>query len=199
MCSWCWAFKPVYTDLCAALADRVVVIELLGGLAADSDQTMPEDMQHYLQQTWKTIQQRVPGTRFDFAFWSQCRPVRSTYPACRAVIAARRQGVHYAAQMINAIQTAYYTEARNPSEHVVLMQLAAEIGLDETMFTDDINATATQQQLLDEIGLCRRMNVDSYPSLLLDLGGSCWRIPVDYNDTAAMLAVIEKILENEHD
>jgi len=41
---------------------------VLGGLAPDSDQPMPEQMQRYLQQTWQRFQQVVPGTRFNFDF-----------------------------------------------------------------------------------------------------------------------------------
>ncbi len=195
MCSWCWAFSRVYAELRTALADRVTLIELLGGLAPDTDQPMPEDMQQYLQQTWHTIEQRVPGVHFNFDFWTQCRPLRSTYPACRAVIAARQQGQHYSAMMTEAIQRAYYTEARNPSEHRVLVQLATEIGLDVTQFSDAIASTTTRQQLQAEIEQSRAMNIDGFPSLLVDVEGSRWRIPVDYNNAAPMLELIKQLLE----
>jgi putative protein-disulfide isomerase len=197
MCSWCWAFKAVYTEIRHALADKVMLIELLGGLAPDTDLPMPVDMQQYLQQTWRTIQQRVPATRFNFDFWTKCKPLRSTYPACRAVIAARYQGEHYADLMTQRIQTAYYTEARNPSEHEVLVQLATEIDLDASLFRDAITAQATQQQLLDEIAQCRGFNIGSFPSLLLDVGGSHWRIPVDYNDAKPVLDMIAQMLVSQ--
>jgi putative protein-disulfide isomerase len=199
MCSWCWAFRPVYAEIRHAIADQVNLIELLGGLAPDTEQPMPIDMQQYLQQTWRTIQQRVPSTRFNFDFWTKCKPLRSTYPACRAVIAARYQGEHNAGLMTYRIQTAYYTEARNPSELAVLVQLATEIGLDVAKFREAIAAEATRQQLLDEIAQSRRLNVDSFPSLLLDMDGSQWRVPVDYNDADVVLGMIRQILSSHED
>jgi len=199
MCSWCWAFRPVYAEIRRVLADQVMLIELLGGLAPDTEQPMPTEMQQYLRQTWRTIQQRVPATRFNYDFWTKCKPLRSTYPACRAVIAARYQGEQYADLMTHRIQVAYYTEARNPSEQAVLMQLATEIGLDVTLFREAIAAEATQQQLLDEIAQSRRFNIDSFPSLLLDIGGSQWRVPVDYNDAVAALGMIRQILSSHED
>ena len=39
----------------------------------------------------RRIEGRIPGVRFNFDFWTHCTPKRSTYPACRAVIAARAQ------------------------------------------------------------------------------------------------------------
>ncbi|MGB5741033.1 MAG: DsbA family protein, partial [Sedimenticolaceae bacterium] len=83
MCSWCWGFRPTFEQLCASLPRHVAVRRLLGGLAPDSDQPMPADMQMRLQQTWRRIQQRIPGTRFNFDFWRVCDPRRSTWPACR--------------------------------------------------------------------------------------------------------------------
>jgi hypothetical protein len=40
----------------------------------------------------RRIERSVPGTKFNFEFWSRCRPRRATYPACRAVIATYKSG-----------------------------------------------------------------------------------------------------------
>lgn len=121
MCSWCWAFRPVWQAVTAALPDGVDTRLLLGGLTPDTDKPMPESMREYLQQTWRTIQVRVPSTRFNFDFWVRCKPRRSTYPACRAVIAARTQVPALETSMITAIQRAYYQGAMNPSDDDILL------------------------------------------------------------------------------
>jgi len=198
MCSWCWGFRPVYSQLQASLPDTIQSRNLLGGLAEDTDVPMSEDMKNYLQQTWRNIQQRIPGTRFNFDFWSACTPVRSTYPACRAVIAARQQGEPFEAVMINAIQAAYYLQARNPSENSVLIALAMEAGLNEEVFRHDLLAQRTHEKLLAEISSCREFGVDSFPSLMLDLEGSRWRIPVDYHQSAPMAKLINELIETHH-
>lgn len=77
---------------------------VLGGLATDTREPMPEALRTYIQDTWRRIEHSVPGTKFNFEFWSRCRPRRSTYPACRAVIAAIAQGPHFEEPMIEAIQ-----------------------------------------------------------------------------------------------
>jgi len=71
---------------------------------------MPESMQQGLQQTWKQIAEVIPGTEFNFAFWTDNAPRRSTWPSCRAVIAARRQSRDFERPMIKAIQRAYYLQ-----------------------------------------------------------------------------------------
>ena len=87
---------------------------------------MAPQMREYLQQTWRRIQQRIPGSQFNFDFWTSCEPRRSTWPACRAVIAAREQGAENDERMTRAIQEAYYLRARNPSDEAVLVTLAGE-------------------------------------------------------------------------
>ena len=88
MCSWCYAFRPTWRAIVAELPPGLATRRLLGGLAPDSDAPMPAALREKLEATWHRIEQVVPGTRFDFAFWRDGAPRRSTYPACRAVIAA---------------------------------------------------------------------------------------------------------------
>lgn len=106
MCSWCWAFRPVWKELQTLLPPDLRVTYLLGGLAPDSQLSMSLDMQRQIQGHWQRIQQSVPGTPFNFEFWDKCQPRRSTYPACRAVIAATYQDQSLQDPMILAIQQA---------------------------------------------------------------------------------------------
>ena len=93
MCSWCWGFRPAWLQVIDAVSERVEIRYVLGGLAPDTDKPMPPSMQAHLQQTWRRIQQDIPGTQFNFDFWTRCSPSRSTYPACRAIIATRMQAL----------------------------------------------------------------------------------------------------------
>jgi putative protein-disulfide isomerase len=52
MCSWCWAFREIYEDIVVNLPDDVKVKRLLGGLAADTEEDMSEDMQSYIKHQW---------------------------------------------------------------------------------------------------------------------------------------------------
>lgn len=190
MCSWCWGFRPVLQQLLAALPENIKVIRMLGGLAADTDSPMPEEMQSSLQKTWQAIQERIPGTEFNFDFWTNCAPRRSTYPACRGVIAARQQDEKYDEAMTYAIQTAYYLHAKNPSDDSTLIELAESIGLDHIEFEQALNSTSTQQILADEIDFNRNLGVQGFPSLVLVDNTTTRPIKVDYTDADAMLNLI---------
>ncbi|MDQ6967975.1 MAG: DsbA family protein [Mariprofundaceae bacterium] len=190
MCSWCWAFRPVWQALKRQLPTALSVSYVLGGLAPDSHSPMSLGLQRQIQQHWRTIQQRVPGTMLNFEFWQENIPRRSTYPACRAVIAAKYQGEDYEDAMILAIQQAYYLHAKNPSNDDVLLACAASLNLDMQGFESDLNSAACKQQLMTDIRLSQSLGAEGFPSLVLDIDGIYHFIAVDYSHADTMLEKI---------
>ena len=187
MCSWCWAFGPTWREIRARLPSRIATERVLCGLAPDTREPMPEAMRQYIQGTWRRIEREVPGTRFNYGFWNRCRPRRSTYPACRAVIAAISRGPEFEEPMIEAIQRAYYLEARNPSDDETLIALAEATGLERERFTLDLNSAATQAELGRQIRFAARLGARGAPSLILTAGGEARPIAYDYRDPAVVL------------
>jgi putative protein-disulfide isomerase len=190
MCSWCWGFRPVWQQVQRAVAGKLDVRYVLGGLAADTDETMPEEMRLNVLDNWRRIQREIPGTEFNYDFWSRCSPRRSTYPACRAIIACRMQQPELENEMLLLIQQAYYLLARNPSDLDVLVALAEQLGLDTRQFVDDIQSEVCQNVLLEEIEFCREINISSFPSLVLKQGKSYTSLDIDYNSSTFILSQI---------
>ena len=192
MCSWCWAFRPLWNEIVTGLPDHVTIQRVLGGLAADTDQPMPIDLQTKLKGVWQKIQDTVPGTPFNFDFWEKCSPRRSTYLACRAVITARKQDPSYEEPMILAIQQAYYLEAKNPADLNTLVDLADRIGLDRECFIVDINSQAVNQVLMEEIEFTQKLKVNGFPTLLLENNGVLTNIRHDYQSAKMVLDQIKQ-------
>jgi putative protein-disulfide isomerase len=194
MCSWCWGFSAVWQSILKQLPKGVQLETVLGGLAPDSDAPMPEDTQQFLKKTWKHIESVIPGTPFNYDFWSLCKPRRSTYPSCRAVIAARAIDPKRELEMISAIQTAYYLQAKNPSDAAVLIELAEAVGLDKTQFAKALNSADVEQSLEENIHTFRNfgatLGVSGFPSLVLKTHNGCAAIPIDYNNSAVTLDAI---------
>lgn len=195
MCSWCYAFDFSLTALQKKLPDFIRIKKIIGGLAPDTTQPMPVELQQNIQQTWRRIEQTVPNMLFNYDFWTINIPVRSTYPACRAILAARQQGAEFEDKMIGAIQTAYYQKAKNPSLTSTLLQCALEIGLAEDKFAHDLASDEIEMELQNEIATARSLSVISYPSLLLKHAGRLFPVSVDYLDHETMIREIASILE----
>ena len=197
MCSWCWGFSHTLNELLDNLPKEIIVHRLLGGLAIDSDTPMPDAMQQQIKNNWLRIEDTIPGVKFNFDFWEQCSPRRSTYPACRAVIAARKQGEDKDKKMTQAIQRAYYQQARNPSDNVTLMELANELDLVLPEFEKDLLSEETEEKLQEEIHLSRELFAESFPNLVLESEGEIFSIPIDYNNSQTMLEAINSRLGKE--
>jgi putative protein-disulfide isomerase len=194
MCSWCFGFSKSLQTLLDELPADIKVKRLLGGLAPDSDEPMSEATRNMVRQNWQRIQQAIPGVLFNYDFWNNCEPRRSTYPACRAVIAARQQGDDFDDLMTRQIHQAYYQQARNPSDDSTLIELADEIGLDQQAFSDDLATKETQQRLLEEISLSTSLGVNGFPSLVMEYNGRYELIQTNYTKADSMLSQINAVL-----
>ena len=182
MCSWCWAFKPTWDRVKKALLGKVKVDYLLGGLAPDSNEPMPIETREYVKGNWKRIQEMIPGTRFNYDFWTSCEPKRSTYPACRAVICAKQQHPDFENLIISGIQKSYYLEAQNPSNEDVLIDIAENLGVDTEKFKIDLHSSKVNEILIDEIKLARSMEINSMPTLALQINDIIKIIDINYID-----------------
>jgi len=180
MCSWCWAFKPTWHKVLKELPSHINVNYLLGGLAPDSDLPMPLDTQKYVQDNWIKIQKNIPGTEFNYDFWTLNEPRRSTYLSCRAVIAAKKQHPDFEVLMTERIQKAYYLNALNPSNEDILINIARDIGLNEDLFKEDLKSSEVNDLLLNQIHTTKTMPINGFPSLVLVRENNLERINIDY-------------------
>lgn len=187
MCSWCYAFDEVLKNIELSLPDSIILKKMVGGLAADSKIPMPDSLKQSIQMAWSQIEQTVPGIQFNHDFWALNTPFRSTYPACRAVIAAKKQGEHFERKMIDQIQTAYYKDAQNPSLDETLISSAVEVGLNAEVFKLDYKSEGVELELQSEIKFARELGVSSFPSLLLVNKGQILSIIINYVDAQKIL------------
>ena len=194
MCSWCWGFRKVWREARSGLPDAVSVRCLAGGLAPDSDVPMPEAMREKLQGIWHGVRANT-GAEFNFDFWTQNIPRRSTYPSCRAVLAAKRQGAE--TEMIEAVQRAYYLEAKNPSDVGVLKECAERLKLDRESFARDLASEAVEREFRDQRALSARLGVRGFPSLRLETERRIFAIETDYRSSVPILRAVEAALRSE--
>ena len=199
MCSWCWGFAPELEAVRSALPPGTELRVLLGGLAPDDAAPMDAETRRYVQSAWDEVEGRT-GARFNRDFWSRCAPRRSTYPACRAVLAAGAQDGDardgwasgpLARAMFEAIQRAYYLQARNPSDRELLCALADETpGIDPARFEADLGADATEARLQRGFALRRSFGVRTFPSLVFVRGDEAEVVLRGYGQAEQVLAAI---------
>ncbi len=195
MCSWCYAFEQTLSELQKQLPQTLRFKSILGGLAADTTEPMPAETQAMIQQAWQRIEQTVPNLHFNFDFWTENSPLRSTYPACRALLAAEQQAPELVPRLRKNIQHAYYQEAKNPSLDNILIDCALQTGLNIETFSLDLNNTAIKIKLAEHIQFSRTLGVNSYPSLRLVLENEVYSIAINYSDARPTLTQINTLLD----
>ena len=163
----------------------------MGGLAPDSNEPMTDEMRDYIQMNWRKIEHSIPGTKFNYDFWSNCSPRRSTYPACRAVIVIRKQNPSLEERMINLIQHAYYIDAKNPSDDSTLIDLASKLDIDLEQFKRILNNNKTQSLLLEDISIAKQLDAQGLPSLFYKDSNEIKPLEIDYNNPRIILDQIK--------
>jgi len=180
MCSWCWAFRATWLKALSQLPSHIDISYLLGGLAPDSKLPMSLETQKYVRDNWIKIQKVVPGTQFNYDFWTLNEPRRSTYLSCRAVISAKKQHPDFEVLMIEGIQKAYYLNALNPSNEDTLIKIARDIGLNVEKFKIALKSTKVNELLLDQIKMIKTMPISGFPSLVLVKDKDLVSIKIDF-------------------
>lgn len=193
MCSWCYAFKQSYDELVSLLPTNVQVENIVGGLAKETDELMPKEMCEKIESIWYEIEEKT-GTKFNHNFWKTCKPRRDTYKACKAVLCAKEQNKEN--EMINAIQKAYYLEAKNPSDIETLLNLANDLQLDFEKFKNDLLEGKGQTLLNNDLEKRRKLKVFSFPTLILQYKKELYPIQIEFSNTKKMLNQIENLSSN---
>ncbi|WP_457934747.1 DsbA family protein [Pseudoalteromonas sp. SCSIO 43210] len=192
MCSWCWGYTPTWLKLKAELENKLTVEYKVGGLAPDSQTAMTQNMKERLESIWHKIESEL-GTQFNFDFWKKNQPRRSTYPACRAALIARKKNKE--SEMIEAIQHAYYLNAQNPSDDSVLICLAEQIGLNKNEFTVALLSDEVNYELKVELQYTRSLPIHGFPSLVFLREDKLYSIEINYKDWRHTYNQIIKLLD----
>ena len=193
MCSWCYAFQATFEEVKKELSPNIKIVYVPGGLASHSNVPMNKDMQEKIEAIWYEIE-KVVGTKFNHDFWTNCIPKRSTYLACQATLAAKSQGKEE--EMIEAIQTAYYLKAMNPSEEDTIINLAKELNLDIQKFKNELHSEETIKNFNEKMNLRRKLHLNSFPSLAVKYKKEIYPINIKYNDPQKILNQIEDLTTN---
>jgi len=194
MCSWCWAFRPSWQALLEELPVQTQVEYIMGGLAPDSDEPMPEKMQEYLRSVWQSIAAKT-GAQFNLDFWQNNQPRRSTYPACRAVIAAGFQSPQVIPNMIYGIQKAYYLDAKNPSDKETLLSVAGKIELDTERFAIDLESVEVESEFQRQLQLTHQFGVQGFPCVVVQQDQQASYLAQGYCDKETLLHLWRMMLQ----
>lgn len=193
MCSWCWGFAPVIDAVAARHGEALPIRLILGGLRPGTTTPMSNAARAELAGHWDQVRQ-ASGQAFDAeVFAAREAFVYDTDPACRAVVAARRQDPAAALAFLRAAQAAFYAEGRDLTSPAVLAEIAGGLGLDAARFAADLAADDVREETWGDYATAQNAGVRGFPTLIIgrNADGTYSLITRGFNAAEAVMANID--------
>jgi putative protein-disulfide isomerase len=165
MCSWCWGFSPVIDAARARFGDELSVRLILGGLRPGTTEVMDEAAKQMIREHWEHVHE-ASGQPFDHSFFAREGFVYDTEPACRAIVAVRRQHANGALAFLKHLHHAFYAENRDVTERGTLCALATEFGLDAEAFAEAFDAEESVTETRRDFAIARHAGITGFPTVL---------------------------------
>ncbi len=165
MCSWCWGFAPVIDAIRGRWGEALPVRLVLGGLRPGTTEPMTAAAKAELAGHWTHVTE-ASGQPFADGGMADPGFVYDTDPAARAVVVARRAGMHLALRFLHDAQRAFYAEGRDVTRPETLAEIASDMGLAKEPFLADLASEEAKQETWKDYAISRGAGVTGFPTLI---------------------------------
>lgn len=193
MCSWCWGFSPVISEIKKNYASQLKIALVMGGLQTNETNVLSASSREEIFHHWHQVE-KMTGQHFLFENALPEGFIYNTEPACRAVITVASIDATKSFAYLTAIQTAFYTKNQDVTQTDVLQQRAIECGINakefEYLFTDEkqkINVAKNFQ-------FTKKAGVQGFPTLILNKQDQLDVVTRGYDNYENVSASLEKLL-----
>lgn len=207
LCSWSWAFEPVWRRLRYELGDQLAWRYRMGGMIPDwrhyADPLNDVASPAHVGPQWLEVS-RLSGMPIEPRIWHDDPPA-SSYPACLAVKAAELQGRGAGERYLRRAREAVMLEQRNIARRSVLLELAEELSgtggrdaaggeaLDVEAFSralDDGDALAALRADLQDV---KYREIGRFPTLVVRGREARGVVIVGYRPYAVLLEAVRQV------
>jgi predicted DsbA family dithiol-disulfide isomerase len=169
ICSHCWAMEPAWRRFLYLYGEHVEVSHLYGGLLPHWDGfadvgagiRAPADIPPH----WDEVVERY-GQPIDASVWLT-DPLASSYPPSVAVHAVRALAPEREEAYLRRIRQALFLKARNIARREVLIDCAADIGLDPDRFAAALDDPASEAGFAADLAAKVRSGIRGFPTLVV--------------------------------
>lgn len=201
VCTWCWGSEPVLRKLEVWYGEQVKLRYVMGGLVKDirafHDSVNdiggdPERSNVQIARHWLEASERhgMPVRTDGFHLFTA--ETVSTYPQNMAFKAAELTNPALASRYLRRMREASAAEARETGRLEVLIELAAEIGLNVAAFVRHLNDGSAENAFKNDLELTHRYGVRGFPTFVFIYGKRELMLR-GYQDFASFQAVIQTL------
>ena len=176
-CPWCViGLKSLETALANLKSDVTAELhfqpfELNPQMGAEGQDIVEHIAQKYgssaadIERNGEAIRARGAALGFQFNMQKRGR-IYNTFDAHRLLHWAELEGKQEALK--NALFTAYFTEGRDPSDHLVLIEVAAQVGLDATRASEILKSDEFSAEVREREKFYTDRGIQAVPSVIIN-------------------------------
>lgn len=166
MCSWCWGFSPVITEIKKNFAEKIKIAFVMGRLQPNETQVLSEASRNEIFDHWHLVSE-MTHQKFSFIDALPEGFIYNTEPACRAVITVASIDLAKTFSYFSALQSAFYTKNLDVTQLTYLQQIAGECGIDANTFKSKFNEKAQTETVIKNFQFTHKAGVKGFPTLIL--------------------------------
>lgn len=173
-CGWCYGFSPIIKKIAEEYSFQLDVEVLSGGMMIGENKMPIEKIGPYIQGAYKRVEE-VTGIKFgDDFLWHTANPDKSDWvmnsekPAI-ALCILKEIYPERQLEFAGDLQYALNYEGRDLDDVEAYRHLLEKYTISENDFYTKLKSDEYKEKAYYEFALCKQLNVDSYPQVLIQL------------------------------
>ena len=173
-CGWCYGFSPIIKKIAEEYSFQLDVEVLSGGMMIGENKMPIEKIGPYIQGAYKRVEE-VTGIKFgDDFLWHTANPDKSDWvmnsekPAI-ALCILKEIYPERQLEFAGDLQYALNYEGRDLDDDEAYKHLLEKYTISENDFYTKLKSDEYKEKAYYEFALCKQLNVDSYPQVLIQL------------------------------
>jgi putative protein-disulfide isomerase len=173
-CGWCYGFSPIIKKIAEEYSFQLDVEVLSGGMMIGENKMPIEKIGPYIQGAYKRVEE-VTGIKFgDDFLWHTANPDKSDWvmnsekPAI-ALCILKEIYPERQLEFAGDLQYALNYEGRDLDDDEAYKHLLEKYTISENDFYTKLKSVEYKEKAYYEFALCKQLNVDSYPQVLIQL------------------------------
>jgi len=199
-CGWCYGFSPIIKKIAEEYSFQLDVEVLSGGMMIGENKMPIEKIGPYIQGAYKRVEE-VTGIKFgDDFLWHTANPDKSDWvmnsekPAI-ALCILKEIYPERQLEFAGDLQYALNYEGRDLDDDEAYRHLLEKYTISEDDFYTKLKSDEYKEKAYYEFALCKQLNVDSYPQVLIQLhSNKFYLITKGFSTYEEVKKVIEKAL-----
>lgn len=173
-CGWCYGFSPIIKKIAEEYSFQLDVEVLSGGMMIGENKMPIEKIGPYIQGAYKRVEE-VTGIKFgDDFLWHTANPDKSDWvmnsekPAI-ALCILKEIYPERQLEFAGDLQYALNYKGRDLDDDEAYKHLLEKYTISENDFYTKLKSDEYKEKAYYEFALCKQLNVDSYPQVLIQL------------------------------